>query len=36
MFKLVVNYPDIDSEKLLMRQNTKSKEDLEHIKPVVS
>ena len=36
MFKLLVNYPDIDSEKLLMRQNTKSKEDLEHIKPVVS
>ena len=36
MFKLLVNYPDIDSEKLLMRQNTKAKEDLKDLKPVVS
>ena len=36
MFKLVVDYPDINSEKLLMRQNTKVKDDLEDVKPVVT
>ena len=36
MFKLVVDYPDINSEKLLMRQNTKIKEDIEEVKPVVT
>ena len=36
MFKLLVDYPDIDSEKLLMRQNTKVKDDLEDVKPVVT
>ena len=36
MFKLLVEYPDIISEKLLMRQNTKTKEDIEDVKPVVT
>ena len=34
MFKLIVNYPSIDSEKLLMRLNTTSNEEID-INPVV-
>ena len=34
MFKLIVNYPSIDSEKVLMRLNTTSKKEIE-INPVV-
>ena len=35
MFKLLINYPDVDSEKLLMRQNTQTRENI-NIKPVVT
>ena len=35
MFKLLIDYPDIDSEKILMRNNTQAKEDTD-IKAVVS
>ena len=35
MFKLLIDYPDVDSEKILMRNNTQAKEDT-HIKAVVS
>ena len=34
MFKLIVNYPSIDSERVLMRLNTTSKKDID-IKPIV-
>ena len=34
MFKLIVNYPSIDSEKVLMRLNTTSKKEIE-INPIV-
>ena len=35
MFKLLIDYPDVDSEKLLMRQNTQTRENI-NIKPVVT
>ena len=35
MFKLLIDYPDMDSEKLLMRQNTQAGENI-NIKPVVT
>ena len=35
MFKLLIDYPDVDSEKLLMRQNTQAGENI-NIKPVVT
>jgi len=35
MFKLLIDYPDVDSEKILMRNNTQAKEDTD-IKAVVS
>ena len=35
MFKLLIDYPDVDSEKLLMRQNTQARENI-NIKPVVT
>ena len=35
MFKLLIDYPDVDSEKLLMRQNTQTGENI-NIKPVVT
>ena len=35
MFKLLIDYPDVDSEKLLMRQNTQARENI-NIKPVVA
>ena len=35
MFKLLIDYPDMDSEKLLMRQNTQARENI-NIKPVVT
>jgi len=35
MFKLLIDYPDVDSEKILMRNNTQAKESSE-IQPVVS
>ena len=35
MFKLLIDYPDVDSEKLLMRQNTQTREN-NNIKPVVT
>ena len=35
MFKLLIDYPDVDSEKLLMRQNTQAGEYI-NIKPVVT
>ena len=34
MFKLIVNYPSIDSEKVLMRLNTTSKKEID-INPIV-
>ena len=34
MFKLIVNYPSIDSERVLMRLNTTSKKEID-IKPIV-
>ena len=35
MFKLLIDYPDVDSEKLLMRQNTQARENI-NIKSVVT
>ena len=35
MFKLLIDYPDVDSEKLLMRQNTQARENI-NINPVVT
>ena len=35
MFKLLIDYPDVDSEKLLMRQNTQERENI-NIKSVVT
>jgi len=35
MFKLLIDYPDLDSEKLLMRQNTQARENI-NINPVVT
>ena len=35
MFKLLIDYPDVDSEKLLMRQNTQARENI-NIKPIVT
>jgi MoxR-like ATPase len=35
MFKLLIDYPDVDSEKLLMRQNTQTRKNI-NIKPVVT
>ena len=35
MFKLLIDYPDVDSEKLLMRQNTEARENI-NINPVVT
>ena len=35
MFKLLIDYPDVDSEKLLMRQNTQTRENINN-KPVVT
>ena len=35
MFKLLIDYPDMDSEKLLMRQNTQARENI-NINPVVT
>ena len=35
MFKLLIDYPDVDSEKLLMRQNTQTRENI-NINPVVT
>ena len=35
MFKLLIDYPDLDSEKLLMRQNTEARENI-NINPVVT
>ncbi len=35
MFKLLIDYPDVESEKLLMRQNTQTRENI-NIKPVVT
>ena len=35
MFKLLIDYPDVDSEKLLMRQNTQTRENI-NIIPVVT
>ena len=35
MFKLLIDYPDVDSEKLLMRQNTEAREII-NINPVVT
>ena len=35
MFKLLIDYPDVDSEKLLIRQNTQARDNI-NIKPVVT
>ncbi|MED5554079.1 MAG: MoxR family ATPase [Candidatus Neomarinimicrobiota bacterium] len=35
MFKLLIDYPNVDSEKLLMRQNTQARENI-NINPVVT